>query len=685
MESTAAHFLSPRAPDATHTTLPDHGTKGTTRLDNAASAATVSDELKGFTSGASASSSGSSELEFAHNVDMSGSASSAVGECGDASVVGERPVLVRDKEAVRLKTLDSSTAFATDVHPSFPVPGGKLPTVVVVASSEVTQAKDVDEGVAATNGVHWPIGSPSSAGKTSALPDSAVDAMPEGNNGRVEPDVVEIVCDLLDDVEDGDVVVLSSTDANGQLVANTNGATSPSKRTSSEARAVTKVSLVPYRVREDGYSSDSSSSSSSSDDVVVIVRNREPRCDSDLSEGEEAPTAKRPTGSARGGKPPQHRGVKVPGELDIDDLPPIEDLHITLPRTELRLAGRVRHAVDRLLVVESEPGQPVLDLESVLFRADGTALGRVFDVLGPVSSPYYTVRFNSADQLSGEGGPKPGEVVLYAPLHADVTQYVLESEVRKQRGSDASWENNIEPPPEHLDFSDDEQEREARKQLRNARCGGSGDSGEALRAGPRGRGRGGPSRGGGRGRQQQTKVSGPSNGAASPRFEGPSRPGQFQGTRPQWPPSPGPQPHWQRNPTNMRFQPNLPPPPPGPPPVLGMPRMWNTPPPSMAGSPWQQWCNRPPVFPNLGTPPPNFRPRVPLPFPCPPFSGIRQLHVPPPVATAGSSKHSNGSVRPSPSPVYNSSGRPVPMYDPVPDLNRILTSPPPAPPPAPMQ
>lgn len=678
MESTSTHFLSPRAPDATHT-LPDHNTKVTTRLDNSASTATVSDELKGFTSGASASSSLSSELEFAHNADTSGgSASSAVGECGDASDVGELPVLVRDIEAVRLKTSESSTAFETDVHSSFPAPGGKLPTVVVVASSEVTQAEDVVEDVAATNGVHSPIGSPSSAGKTSTSPDSALDVTPEGN-GRVEPDVVEVVCDLLDDVEDGDVIVVSSTDGNG--------ATSPSKRTSPEAGALTRASLVPYRDREDdAYSSDSSSSSSSSDDVVVIVRNREPRCDSDLSEGEEAPTAKRPHGPARGGKPPQHRGVKVPGELDIDDLPPIEDLHITLPRTELRPAGRVRHAVDRQLVVESEPGQPVLDLESVLFRADGTALGRVFDVLGPVSSPYYTVRFNSADQLSGDGGPKPGEVVLYAPLHADVTQYVLESEVRKQRGSDASWENNIEPPPEHLDFSDDEQEREARKQLRSARCGGSGDHVEPQRAGPRGRGRGGPSRGGGRGRQQPAKVPGPSNGAASPRFEGPPRPGQFQVTRPQWPPSPGPQPHWQRNATNMRFRPNLPPPPPGPPPMFGispnnMPHMWNTPPPPMAGSPWRPWCNRPPVFPNLGTPPPNFQPHVPLPFPCPPFPGIQQLHVPPPMAAAGSSQHSNGTVLPSPlpSPVYSSSGHPVSMYDPVPDLNRILTSPPPAP------
>jgi H/ACA ribonucleoprotein complex non-core subunit NAF1 len=32
------------------------------------------------------------------------------------------------------------------------------------------------------------------------------------------------------------------------------------------------------------------------------------------------------------------------------------------------------------------------------------------------------------------------------------------------KGSDASWEDNNEPPPKCLDYSDDEEERKARKQ-----------------------------------------------------------------------------------------------------------------------------------------------------------------------------------------------------------------------------
>lgn len=675
MDSTAAVFVSPRASDATRP-LPHQGTDGTkppTPHNNAASTDTMSDKLKAYTSGSSVTSSGSSELEFAHNADTSDLASSPVRERGDSSDVGVLPVLVRDIEAVRLKT------------PELSAPVGELPTVEVEAPSEDSQVEGVVEDVAAAGDAPTPSGSPSSAGKTSTSPDSGADGTSKGDE-PVEPDVVEIVCNLVDDVgnsvDDGDVIVVSPERANGHLVSSicdTNGA-SPPKRA--------KASLVPYRVRqEDACTSDSESSSSSSDDdVVVIVRNRGPRCNSDVSDEDGAPTAKKPE---RSGKPAHNRGIKVPGELDIDDLPPIEDLHITLPRTELRPAGRVRHAVDRLLVVESEPGQPVLDLDSVLFRADGTALGRVFDVLGPVAAPYYTVRFNSADELSGEHGLKPGDVVLYAPLHADVTQYVLESEVRKQRGSDASWENNVEPPPEHLDFSDDEQEREARKQLRNARAGGaSGDqSAEGGQRGSRGRGRGGgPSRGGGRGRQQPAKVPGPANGSAGPRFEGPPRPGQFQGTRAaQWPPNQGPPPpHWQRSPATPRFRPNVPPPP-CPSPMFGvppyMPPVWNTPPPPMNGPPWRPWGNGPPAFPNLRTPPPNFQPQAAmLAPPGTTFPGGQQLHTPPGVSSPGG-QHGSGMRLPGSllSPVYNSSGQQVPMYDPVPDLNRILTSPPPAP------
>ncbi|KAL3190522.1 hypothetical protein MRX96_020036 [Rhipicephalus microplus] len=279
------------------------------------------------------------------------------------------------------------------------------------------------------------------------------------NSDSIEPDIVDMVRDIVSRIsnciEDVETVSCSSmdTDALKQPVdVVDSSADSPRK-----VQVLSKAPRVPYRDNEYTSSDSSSSSSSSESDTEVVTPMRrgaqegnDSDCCSDGGEVGSQRTTTKPQSQGRGRT--RNRGIKTPGELDIDDLPPIEDLHITLPRTELRQAGRVKHAVDQLLVVESERGQPVLDLDSVLFRADGTALGRVFDVLGPVVAPYYTVRFNTAQELT-ERALEPGEPVLYAPLHAEVTQYVLESEVRKQRGSDASWENNNEPPPEHLDFS----------------------------------------------------------------------------------------------------------------------------------------------------------------------------------------------------------------------------------------
>lgn len=44
------------------------------------------------------------------------------------------------------------------------------------------------------------------------------------------------------------------------------------------------------------------------------------------------------------------------------------------------------------------------------------------------------------------------------------------------KGSDASWLNDIEPPPHQVDYSDDEEERRAKRQSKQARQGaGAGE------------------------------------------------------------------------------------------------------------------------------------------------------------------------------------------------------------------
>lgn len=123
------------------------------------------------------------------------------------------------------------------------------------------------------------------------------------------------------------------------------------------------------------------------------------------------------------------------------------------------------------MVVEAFFNQPALDIDSILFLDRGKrALGKVFDVFGPVNKPFYAVRFNNPDHI------KTFNVLIKEPVfcapETEHSSFVLVSQLLKMKGSDASWKHNNEPPPELLDYSDDEAEKLAkknRKQNKNSR------------------------------------------------------------------------------------------------------------------------------------------------------------------------------------------------------------------------
>ncbi|KAJ1522402.1 hypothetical protein ONE63_002690 [Megalurothrips usitatus] len=151
------------------------------------------------------------------------------------------------------------------------------------------------------------------------------------------------------------------------------------------------------------------------------------------------------------------KGTKVPGELSIDDLPPIEDLHISVPNDQASEIGKVLHAVDTLVVVESYKDQPPLDIDSVLFLDGGARpLGRIFDVMGPVTEPLYCVRFNSKEHIE-KYDIEPGMLVYCAP-QTEHSNFVFLKHLMMMKGSDASWKKDKEVPLAFLDFSDDEEE-----------------------------------------------------------------------------------------------------------------------------------------------------------------------------------------------------------------------------------
>ncbi|GBP10446.1 hypothetical protein EVAR_76313_1 [Eumeta japonica] len=212
----------------------------------------------------------------------------------------------------------------------------------------------------------------------------------------------------------------------------------------------TESGVVEYEVteyRDIDSDSDTSSSSDSSDSDVDSVKDIEINSSSD-DEG--------------GGKTEMPAPPRVRGELSLDDLPPIEDLAISLPAQETEPIGKVASIVDKLVTVRAMPGTPAVDLDSVLFLDKGAKpLGKVFDVFGPVTEPYYCVRFNSNEHVK-EKGIEPGMDVYIAPK-SDHTNYVFLSELMRIKGSDASWRDDVEPPPSQLDYSDDEEEQKANR------------------------------------------------------------------------------------------------------------------------------------------------------------------------------------------------------------------------------
>jgi len=186
--------------------------------------------------------------------------------------------------------------------------------------------------------------------------------------------------------------------------------------------------------------------------------------DSDSSEEEDEGVKEKKEEEVEKELPP-----KTKNELGLSDLPAVEDMDLKVKKGECQAIGLVSSMVDQLLVIESLPDLPALDLESVLFaKEEGegegdevTAIGRVFDVIGPVTRPYYCVRFNSEEHIRSKN-LKKGQQIFFAPK-TEHTTFVFLEQLMKMKISDASWCNDEELPPDFQEFSDDEQESKARQ------------------------------------------------------------------------------------------------------------------------------------------------------------------------------------------------------------------------------
>ena len=174
----------------------------------------------------------------------------------------------------------------------------------------------------------------------------------------------------------------------------------------------------------------------------------------------------------------QVKYLKTKGEETIDDLPPIEKLNLVLESSvNLIKIGRVISIVDNKLVViqtlKQDTGEAKpLDEDTILFDENRKGLGKIYETFGPVVSPFYSLRFNLNEIKEGQLKVDVGSFIYYAPESSKYTKFIFNvDELRQVKGSDASWNNDNEPPVECIEYSDDEQERRAKRELKMRRAG----------------------------------------------------------------------------------------------------------------------------------------------------------------------------------------------------------------------
>jgi H/ACA ribonucleoprotein complex non-core subunit NAF1 len=211
----------------------------------------------------------------------------------------------------------------------------------------------------------------------------------------------------------------------------------------------------PYESSSDS-SSDSSDESDEDEDYPILSPEEQARIlmQAELGSDDEG------EGKGKSGAP-----LKTANEIPEEVLP-IPDITIT-PEMKIVLLGHVEAAVDNtVLIAANTTGEyQVLEAGSLLCLEDRRIAGVVSETLGRVENPLYAVRFATAADVE-EHGLSRGTVVYYVVDHST---FVFTQPLKGLKGSDASNFHDEEVAEDEVEFSDDEQEAEYRRKLKQKR------------------------------------------------------------------------------------------------------------------------------------------------------------------------------------------------------------------------
>ena len=168
----------------------------------------------------------------------------------------------------------------------------------------------------------------------------------------------------------------------------------------------------------------------------------------------------------------------------IEEVIPKPDIVVT-EDMKIEELGTVEGIVEKTVLVRAKVSgeYQVLESNSLLCLGDRSVVGVVAEPLGRVEQPMYTIRFTNDEAIKEAGLSERGTKVFYVPQHST---FVFTQPLKAVKGSDASNFHDEEVGDDEMEFSDDEQEAEHKRQMKMKRQGRRDEQG-----GGRARGRGG--------------------------------------------------------------------------------------------------------------------------------------------------------------------------------------------------
>lgn len=138
--------------------------------------------------------------------------------------------------------------------------------------------------------------------------------------------------------------------------------------------------------------------------------------------------------------------------------------------TTVKRVGTIIEIIDKAIIVQSDPTMNMaLDMGTLFAYEDRQVMGEVFETFGPVSKPFYSILYNSSDEIDKERAIV-GATVYYVPSYSR-TQVVPTDQLKLQKGTDASNAFDEEINESEQEFSDDEQEMTFRRLQKQKRSG----------------------------------------------------------------------------------------------------------------------------------------------------------------------------------------------------------------------